>query len=156
MPRWGEVVRCGWFAPAHDEETDAMGTKQNNPGSAQGDNRPQGHQGGDPQRNKQSDQPRGAAQDSSSQEHSGQNVHGEGNYAASKQYNDATRQFAQSGRVDQAARAAAPKSDADAKQMQAAEAEGKRHAKGEDPALNRKRSDLAPDASRAPKPGEQE
>jgi hypothetical protein len=40
--------------------------------------------------------------------------------------------------------------------MQAAEAEGKRHAKGEDPALNRKKSNVGPDASRAPKPGEEE
>lgn len=84
------------------------------------------------------------------------NVHGEGNYAASRQYNDATREFAQSGRVDEAARNAAPRSDAEAKDMQAAEAEGKRHAKGEDPALGRKRSGLTPDASRAPKPGEEE
>lgn len=85
-----------------------------------------------------------------------QNVYGEGNYAASKQYNDATRDFAKSGRVDEAARNAAPRSDADALQMQAAEAEGKRHAKGEDPALNRKSSNLAPDTARAPKPGEEE
>ena len=85
-----------------------------------------------------------------------QNVYGEGNYAASKQYNDATRDFANSGRVDEAARNAAPQSDADALQMQAAEAEGKRHAKGEDPALNRKRSNVGPDATRAPKPGEEE
>jgi len=84
------------------------------------------------------------------------NVHGEGNYAASKQYNDATRSFAQSGRVDEAARAAAPQSDADEVQMAAAEAEGRRHAKGEDPALNRKRSDLPPGTDEAPKPGKDE
>src|SRR5262249_4608023 len=68
-----------------------------------------------------------------------QNVHGEGNYAASRQYNDATRDFVKSGRVEKAARDAAPQSDADALQMAASEAEGKRRAKGEDPALNRKR-----------------
>ena len=85
-----------------------------------------------------------------------QNVHGEGNYAASKQYNDATRDFAKSGRVEQAAKDAAPTSDADALQMQAAEDEGKRHTKGEDPALNRKRDNLAPDAARTPKPGGEE
>jgi len=84
------------------------------------------------------------------------NVHGEGNYAASKQYNDATRDFVKEGRVDKAARDAAPKSDADALQMQAAEAQGKRHAKGEDPALNRKSDTLAPDAARSPKPGGEE
>ena len=84
------------------------------------------------------------------------NVHGEGNYAASKQYNDAARDFAKSGRVDKAAKDAAPTSDADALQMQAAEDEGKRHAKGEDPALNRKSNNLAPDAARTPKPGGEE
>jgi hypothetical protein len=123
--------------------------------SQQNDRRPQ--QDRDLQRNKQSDrggQAGGSGQSEGQQ--SQQNVHGEGNYAASRQYNDATREFAQSGRVDQAARNAAPRSDAEAKDMQAAEAEGKRHAKGEDPALGRKRSELAPDASRAPKPGEEE
>ena len=89
-------------------------------------------------------------------QHSQKYVHGEGNYAASKQYNDATRDFVKSGRVDKAAQDAAPKSDADALQMQAAEAEGKRHAKGEDPALNRKSENLAPDAARSPKPGGEE
>ena len=129
--------------------------------SQQGEKRPQGQQGLDPQRDKQgtgASQQRGGGQ--SQQKDGGQqprkNVHGEGNYAASKQYNDATREFAQSGRVEEAAKAAEPRSDADALQMQAAEAEGKRHSKGEDPALNRKSSELAPDVSRAPKPGEQE
>src|SRR5690242_3485660 len=36
-------------------------------------------------------------------------VHGEGNYAASKQYNDAPRDFVKSGPVDKAAHDAAPK-----------------------------------------------
>lgn len=123
--------------------------------SQQNDRRPQ--QDRDLQRNKQSDRggQAGGSEQSEGQQ-SQQNVHGEGNYAASRQYNDATREFAQSGRVDEAARNAAPRSDAEAKDMQAAEAEGKRHAKGEDPALGRKRSELAPDASRAPKPGEEE
>lgn len=148
--------------------------------SQQDDRRPQ--QGRDLQRNKQSDSgqgvqpgstkptPQGGRQQSqegggTQQGHKDQNegrrqnqknVYGEGNYAASKQYNDATRDFARSGRVDEAARNAAPQSDADALQMQAAESEGKRHAKGEDPALHRKSSNVGPDASRAPKPGEEE
>lgn len=84
-----------------------------------------------------------------------QNVHGEGNYAASRQYNDATREFAQSGRVESAARDAAPQSEADALQMAAAEAEGKRRAKGEDPALTRK-SPAQPRGSGAPRPGHEE
>ncbi|HSC98143.1 MAG TPA: hypothetical protein VLI21_04515 [Casimicrobiaceae bacterium] len=122
----------------------------------QNDSRPQ--QDRDLQRNKQSD--RGPApqdggrdrQNSGSPQQNSQNVYGEGNYAASRQYNDATREFAQSGRVEQAARDAAPQSDADALQMQAAEDEGKRHAKGEDPALS-KRGSLPPDQPNAPKPG---
>lgn len=139
--------------------------------SQQDDRRPQ--QGRDLQRNKQSDSGQGGQQgstqpapkggrqqgqqsDASTSSGGQQNVYGEGNYAASKQYNDATRDFAKSGRVDEAARNAAPQSDADALQMQAAEAEGKRHAKGEDPSLNRKKSNIGPDATRAPKPGEQE
>ena len=84
-----------------------------------------------------------------------QNVHGEGNYAASRQYNEATKDFAQSGRVESAARDAAPQSDAEALQMAAAEAEGKRRAKGEDPALTRKSPPQAR-GSRTPRPGQEE
>jgi hypothetical protein len=84
-----------------------------------------------------------------------QNVHGEGNYAASKQYNDATKDYSKSGRAEPAARAAAPKSDADARAMDAAEAEGKRHAKGEDPALSRRASPSG-EASETPRPGHEE
>jgi hypothetical protein len=103
---------------------------------------------------RQSSQPQTAAKGSDQQ---GQdNVHGEGNYAASKQYNDATRDFVKAGRVEKAAQDAAPTSDAEALQMQAAEAEGKRHSKGEDPALNRKSRNVAPDAARTPKPGGEE
>jgi len=122
----------------------------------QNDNRPQ--QDRDLQRNKQSDRGAGSQdggherQNSGSPQQNSQNVYGEGNYAASRQYNDATREFVESGRVEQAARDAAPQSDADALQMQAAEDEGKRHAKGEDPALSR-RGSLPPDQPNAPKPG---
>jgi hypothetical protein len=123
----------------------------------QNDNRPQ--QDRDLQRNKQSDRgaaPQGARdqQSEGSPQQNSQNVYGEGNYAASRQYNDATREFVESGRVEQAARDAAPDSDADALQMQAAEEEGKRHAKGEDPALSR-RSSPPPDQPNAPKPGKE-
>ena len=84
------------------------------------------------------------------------NVHGEGNYAASRQYNDATKKFVESGKVDKAAHDAAPTSDADALQMAAAEAEGKRHAKEEDPALSRKASKRGPEDTSTPKPGHEE
>lgn len=94
------------------------------------------------------------------------NVYGEGNYEASRTYNDATRKFAQSGKVEEAAREAEPTSEADALEMAAAEAEGKRHAKGEDPALragpkrqpstkpDNHQSKTAPETPQAPKPGE--
>ena len=97
------------------------------------------------------------------------NVHGEGNYEASRKYNDATKKFVQSGKVEQAAHAAAPASDAEALQMAAAEAEGRSRAKEEDPALTRKMPQQrastpvvvetpksAPENSRTPKPGAQE
>lgn len=67
-----------------------------------------------------------------------QNVYGEGNYAASRQYTEATKEYAESGRAEADARAAAPRSEAEAREMADAEAEGKRHAKGEDPALGRR------------------
>ena len=85
------------------------------------------------------------------------NVHGEGNYAASREYNARTRRFIESGQVDEAARAAEPGSEAEALQMQAAEAEGKRHAKEEDPALSRKgSSQRGADDVETPKPGKDE
>lgn len=86
----------------------------------------------------------------------GQSVYGEGNYAASRQYNEATKEYTQSGGVEQAARAAAPKSDTEARQMKAAEAEGKRHAKGEDPALTRGPSGQSTESTRTPRPGHEE
>ena len=141
------------------QRQDDKGRQGNRQQNQQNDNRPQ--QERDLQRNKQSDrgQQRQGGSDnqqtaapSGSQQQQG-NVYGEGNYAASKQYNDATREFVQSGRVEEAARNAAPQSDADALDMQAAEAEGKRHAKEEDPALERKRSGLPSDMNNAPKPG---
>ena len=141
------------------QRQDDKGRQGNRQQNQQSDDRPQ--QERDLQRNKQSDrgQQRQGGSDnqqtaapSGSQQRQG-NVYGEGNYAASKQYNDATREFIKSGRVEEAARNAAPQSDADALDMQAAEAEGKRHAKEEDPALERKRSRLPSDMNDAPKPG---
>ena len=58
--------------------------------------------------------------------------HGEGNYKATQDYNDATKKFIDSGKVDDAAQKAKPKSAEEARQMTQAEQEGKSHAKGED------------------------
>ena len=65
--------------------------------------------------------------------------YGEGNYKASRKYNEATKKFVESGRVDEAAKDAAPESESEAMDMANAEAEGRRRAKEEDPALRRKR-----------------
>lgn len=87
--------------------------------------------------------------------------HGEGNYKASREYNEATKKFVESGRVDEAARDAAPDSESEAQQMANAEAEGRRRAKEEDPALRRPTKDpsdadkSAPDEPRTPKPGQE-
>jgi hypothetical protein len=68
---------------------------------------------------------------------------GEGNYEAAREFNEAERKFVASGKVAAAARAAAPKSEAERQEMIAAELEGKRRAKEEDPALTKARPDSA-------------
>ena len=65
-------------------------------------------------------------------------VEGEGSYSGSKEYNERTQKFIDSGKVEQAARDAEPKSEEEAHAMQKAERIGKKHAKGEDPALGKK------------------
>ena len=62
-------------------------------------------------------------------------VEGEGSYSGSKDYNERTKKFVDSGKVQDAARQAAPKSKDEAHAMQKAERLGKQRAKGEDPAL---------------------
>ena len=62
-------------------------------------------------------------------------VHGEGNYAASRQYNQGAKKFAQSGKAERAARNAAPSNEREAKDLEEAERLGKSRSKGEDPEL---------------------
>jgi hypothetical protein len=64
-------------------------------------------------------------------------VQGEGDYEAARRYDKAAREFAESGKVDEAARDAKPTSPQEADELRRAESEGKSHAKGEDPLLNR-------------------
>jgi len=66
-------------------------------------------------------------------------VEGEGSYSGSKEYNQRTEKFVKSGKVEQAARDAEPKSEEEKQAMQKAERIGKQHAKGEDPALRKKK-----------------
>lgn len=63
-------------------------------------------------------------------------VQGEGDYEAGRRYDKASRDFAESGKVEPAARDAAPDNAGEAEEMKRAEDEGKSHAKGEDPLLN--------------------
>ena len=69
--------------------------------------------------------------------------HGEGNYKAAKEYDDATRQFAKSGKAEGAAKAARPRSSKEAEDMENAEAEGKRRSKGEDSGRGTRGADCA-------------
>ena len=58
------------------------------------------------------------------------NEYGEGNYAATRQYNRATKRFVESGRVERAARDAAPRSPEEAAEMKRAEQAALLRAKG--------------------------
>jgi hypothetical protein len=64
-------------------------------------------------------------------------VQGEGNYDAARKYNKATGEFIKSGKVEPAARGAAPKNSKEEAEMKAAERTGKSRAKEVDPALAR-------------------
>lgn len=66
-------------------------------------------------------------------------LQGEGNYDAARRHRESVEDFVESGQVESAARGAAPQDDTQAREMEAAEEEGKSHAKGEDPALQRAR-----------------
>ena len=63
-------------------------------------------------------------------------VEGEGSYTGSKDYNERTKKFVDSGKVDEAARNAEPQSEEEKQAMQKAERVGKDKAKAEDPALH--------------------
>lgn len=72
---------------------------------------------------------------------SGRNMEGnqgEGNRGAAKAYNEDTKEFAQSGRVQETAQDARKALEgAEGDDLRRAEKEGRSHAKGEDPALKR-------------------
>ena len=66
-------------------------------------------------------------------------VEGEGSYSGTKDYNERTKKFVNSGKVDKAAHDAEPKSEQEKQEMEKAERAGKQHSKGEDPALKPKK-----------------
>ncbi len=70
-------------------------------------------------------------------------IQGEGDYEAGRRYDKASREFAESGQVEPAARDAAPEDARQAEDMERAEEVGKSHAKGEDPLLDQKRKPSA-------------
>jgi hypothetical protein len=66
-------------------------------------------------------------------------VQGEGDYEAGRRYDKASREFAESGRVEPAAHDAAPESAREAEELKRAEEEGKSHSKGEGRLVSDKR-----------------
>ena len=60
-------------------------------------------------------------------------LQGEGNYEATRRYDKAAHEFAQSGKVEDAARAARPTSEQEADELRRAELEAKSHSRGEYP-----------------------
>jgi hypothetical protein len=65
-------------------------------------------------------------------------VHGEGNYKAAREFDAAEAAFVKSGRVDQAAHDAAPKSAAEEAELARAEQLARDRAREDDPALRRR------------------
>jgi hypothetical protein len=62
---------------------------------------------------------------------------GEGNWTAAKAYDRDQKKFAESGKVEKAAKEAAQSLERDREELSKAEAEGKRHSHGEDPQVKR-------------------
>jgi len=64
-------------------------------------------------------------------------VQGEGDYEAARRHRKRVSEFIENNDVEKAAVRAAPETEAEAKELEAAEEQGKERAKGEDPALRR-------------------
>ena len=62
---------------------------------------------------------------------------GEGNREAARQYNEATRKFVESGKVEDKAREAKEVDATEQAELEKAEEAGKKHAKEEDPEVHR-------------------
>ena len=66
-------------------------------------------------------------------------VQSEGDYQAGRRYDKANREFAHSGRVEPAARDAAPETARAAAELEHAEQQGKSHSKGEGALVSKRR-----------------
>jgi hypothetical protein len=64
--------------------------------------------------------------------------HGEGNYKAAREFDQAERAFVKSGKLDEAKQKIRPKSEAEEREMIEAEDKARQRAKEEDPALLKK------------------
>jgi hypothetical protein len=65
--------------------------------------------------------------------------HGEGNYKAAREFDEAERTFVESGKVEAAEGNAAPKSEAERRELNAAEQQARQRAKEEDPQLYKRK-----------------
>jgi len=63
-------------------------------------------------------------------------IQGEGNYDATRRYDKDVSDFAKSGKVDEAARAAQPRGAKEAEELRRAEQVGRSHSKGEDEGMD--------------------
>ena len=77
-------------------------------------------------------------QDKRNEQNTGSRNEGEGNKTAAREYDEAQRRFVESGKVDKKAREAETSLATEKAELERAEAVGKRHSHGEDPALKRK------------------
>jgi hypothetical protein len=67
-------------------------------------------------------------------------VQGEGNYKAAKQYGDAVKEFVKSGKVEKSAKNAAPSTPMEEIEMRKAEQIGLSKSKGEDPSSPKRKA----------------
>ena len=75
-------------------------------------------------------------------------VQGEGDYEATRRYRKRVEDYLATANVKKAAKKAAPRSSAEAETLKAAEAAGKKRAKGEDPAIRRRAAPRVEPATR--------
>jgi len=76
-------------------------------------------------------------------------VQGEGDYQAARRYRKRTAEYLENNDVEKAAVRAKPRSRAEAEQLEAAEAAGRKRAKGEDPAIRRRSAPRVESSTRA-------
>jgi hypothetical protein len=75
-------------------------------------------------------------------------IQGEGDYEATRRYRKRTEEYLKNNDVEKAALRAKPQSRKEAEALAAAEAAGKKRAKGEDPALRRRSAPRADSSTR--------